>query len=362
MTGVVTVHRSTTTSRVAAVVFVGLVAVLAVAPMLFVDNVLLSLIQFFYLLALAQSWNLLAGYAGLVSIGQQAYVGAGAYALLAVTNILGWSPFAGVALAAVVAAILALLTSTFVFRLQGGYFAIGTWVVAEVYRLVIANTQRLGGGSGATLQVAAIDRELRTFVTYWIALAVGVGSVVLVIALLRTRLGLGLLAIRDRERAALSLGVDVRRIKVIVYVIASTLCGLTGAVIYLSLLRLQPTATFSVNWTAFMIFAVVIGGIGTVTGPIVGTAVFFLLQRYLADLGSVYWILLGLIAIAVMLWAPRGIWGLVTSRWDIELFPVQVRVRPAAPSEPAEHRPAPVDDHDIVEASIHQRGPTADDG
>ena len=138
MSETVAVRRSTATSRAAAVVFAALVVLLALAPMLFVDSVLLSLVQFFYLLALAQSWNLLAGYAGLVSIGQQAYVGAGAYALLTFTNILGWNPFVGVALAAVVAAILALITSVFVFRLQGGYFAIGTWVLAEVYRLIVA--------------------------------------------------------------------------------------------------------------------------------------------------------------------------------------------------------------------------------
>ena len=148
----------------------------------------------------------------------------------------------------------------------------------------------------------------------------------------------------------------------IVYVIASTLCGLTGAVIYLSLLRLQPTATFSVNWTAFMIFAVVIGGIGTITGPIVGTLIFFFLQRYLADLGSVYWILLGLIAIAVMLWAPKGIWGLVTSRWDIELFPIQIRVAPGTGSQTSRpRRSATAEEHDIVETNVNERGRAPDD-
>jgi len=326
------VERSTPVSRWAAVVLVVVCAVLAAAPFLFVDSVLRTFAQFFYLLALAQSWNLLAGYAGLVSIGQQAYIGAGAYALLALSNIFGVNVFVAVFLAAIVAGLLSMLTSVFVFRLRGGYFAIGTWVVAEVYRLLVANNQRLGGGSGATIAVAGIDRELRTFITYWIALGVGLGSVLLVFFLLRTRLGLAVLAVRDRETAAPSLGVDVQRTKVIVYVIGSTMAGLTGAVIYLNLLRLQPVATFSVNWTAFMIFAVVIGGLGTVTGPIIGTLVYFLLQEYLADLGSVYLIILGAVSILVMLQAPHGLWGLIVRRWDVEPFPVRIRVRAGADS------------------------------
>jgi branched-chain amino acid transport system permease protein len=327
MTRRLVVERSTPASRWGAVAGAASILLLAAAPFLFVNSVLRTLVQFFYLLALAQMWNLLAGYAGLVSIGQQAYIGIGAYALLAFTNNLGVNPFLAVLLAALVAAALAIPTAALVFRLRGGYFAIGTWVVAEVYRLLVANTGRLGGGSGATISVAGIDRDVRGFVTYWIALGVGAGSVMLVYYLLRSRLGLALRAVRDREAAAPTLGVDVRRAKVQVYVLASGMCGLAGAVIYLSLLRLQPGATFSVNWTAFMIFAVVIGGIGTISGPIVGTIVYFVLQEYLADLGSVYLVILGTVAIVVMIWAPRGLWGLLVDRWDIRLFPVQMRVR-----------------------------------
>jgi branched-chain amino acid transport system permease protein len=327
MMGDVSVTRSTTASRASLAVLGAIALVLAAAPFLFIDSVLRTLVQFFYLLALAQAWNLLAGYAGLVSIGQQAYIGIGAYALLTFTNIMGLDVFLAVPLAGIVAGGLSIVTSAFVFRLRGGYFAIGTWVVAEVYRSLVTNTQRLGGGSGATISVAGIDRELRTFATYWIAFAVGVGSVAIVFLLLRSRLGLGLLAVRDRESAAPTLGIDVLRTKMVVYVISSTLAGLTGALIYLSLLRVQPSAAFSVNWTAFMIFAVVIGGLGTITGPILGTLVYFALQRYLADLGSVYLIALGLVSIVVMLKAPRGLWGLVVERWDIDPFPVRMRVR-----------------------------------
>lgn len=339
MSDPVVIERSTTASRLAAAIAVIGVVILALAPFLFLNSVLRTLVQFFYLLALAQTWNLLAGYAGLVSIGQQAYIGIGAYSLFFFADRLGTNLFLSVSLAALVAGVLSIPTALLVFRLRGGYFAIGTWVVAEVYRLFVANTQSLGGGSGVTITAAiGIDRTVREYATYWIALGLAIASVLIVYVLLRTRLGLALRAVRDRESAAPTLGVNVLRAKVQVYVLASTMCGLTGAVIYLSLLRLQPNATFSVNWTVFMIFAVVIGGIGTISGPIVGTIAYFLLQQYLADLGSIYLIILGAVAILAMLRAPKGLWGLVPRRWNAWFFPVQLRVRVS--TEPSgEHGP-----------------------
>jgi branched-chain amino acid transport system permease protein len=324
----VAVERGVPASRWLAV-FAGLgTLALFGLPLIADAAVVRTLVQFFYLLALAQMWNLLAGYAGLVSIGQQAFVGIGAYALLYFADHLSIDLFVSIFLAALVAGALAIPTALLVFRLHGGYFAIGTWVVAEVYRLLIANTQALGGGSGVTITAAvAIDRDVRLYGTYAIALVLGVGSVMLVYLLLRSDLGLALRAVRDRESAAPAVGIDVWRTKLQVYVLASTVCGLAGAVIYANLLRLQPDATFSVNWSAFMIFAVVIGGLGTVAGPIVGTIVYFALQQFLADLGPIYLIVLGLVAVGVMLRAPRGLWGLVPASWSLWLFPVQLRVR-----------------------------------
>jgi branched-chain amino acid transport system permease protein len=153
-------------------------------------------------------------------------------------------------------------------------------------------------------------------------------------ALLRRRVGLALTASRDSESAAGSLGVDVGRVRLLVYVVAAFGAALAGAVVYLNLLRVQPDAAFSVNWTAFAIFVVVIGGVGTIEGPIVGTIVFYVLQQSLSRYGAWYLILLGLVAIAVMLRAPGGLWGLVADRLGIELFPVRRRLRPAPPTPP----------------------------
>ncbi|HEY7606385.1 MAG TPA: branched-chain amino acid ABC transporter permease [Actinomycetes bacterium] len=311
-------------------------AVLGTAPLWARTSVLRTLIGFFTLLALATMWNLLAGYAGLVSIGQQAYIGVGAYGLYWLSDSVGLDPFAAVPLAALAAAVLSVPVAVLAFRLRGGYFAIGTWVIAETLRLLVANVSQLGGGSGVTVTaVSAYDRQTRVYLTYWLAFAVGTGAVALAYLLLRRRLGLALVANRDSETAARSLGVDVYRVKLVVYVVAAFGCALAGAVIYLNLLRIQPDAAFSVNWSAFMIFIVVIGGVGTIEGPIVGTVLFVLVQETLAQYGAWYLILLGLLAVLVALRARHGLWGLVADRTGISLFPVRRRLKPPPAPAPA---------------------------
>jgi branched-chain amino acid transport system permease protein len=286
------------------------------------------LVEFIALLVLAQMWNLLAGYAGLISIGQQAFVGAGGYALIVLADDLDVNPFLAVPLAGLVAAGLALPTAVLVFRFHGGYFAVGTWAVAEVYRLLIANTPALGRGSGRTLKaVFPLARESRELTTYLLALAIGLAALVAMYGFLRSRHGLGLMAIRDSEAASETLGVDVFRTKLGIYVGVAFGTGVIGALIYLNLLRISPDAAFSLNWTAYTIFIVVIGGLGTLEGPVVGAAVFFLVRELLSDYGAWYMILLGGLAVGVMFAYPQGLWGLVAERWDLRFFPIQRRVR-----------------------------------
>jgi len=336
-----TVARASRPQRVALLVACAAVAFLASLPFWALASVMRPLIEFFVLLTLAQMWNLLAGYAGMVSIGQQVYVGLGAYGLILFADELGLNVWLAVVVTVAVVGVLSVGLAGLAFRLRGGYFAIGTWVIAEAVRLAVSNVTQLGGGSGVTLTaVGGIDRDLRVYLVYSLSLLVGVGSVALVYALLRRRIGLALGAVRDAEVAARGLGVDVGRTKLAVYVIAAVGCSLAGTVTYLNLLRVQPDAAFSVNWTAFMIFIVVIGGIGSIEGPIIGTVVFFALQQTLADYGTWYLVLLGLVAIAVTLRARRGLWGALSDRFGWELFPVQRRLLLASdPGDPAQGSP-----------------------
>jgi branched-chain amino acid transport system permease protein len=173
----------------------------------------------------------------------------------------------------------------------------------------------------------APTRAAREFLIFWVWLALAVAILALILLLLRSRYGLALTAIRDNELAARSSGVDVARVKFVVYVFTACGTALVGALIFLQKLRISPDAAFSVNdWTAFVIFITVIGGIGRIEGPIVGTIVFFALRQTLANLGALYLLMLGAVAIAVMLWAPKGIWGLIVAKFDWQIFPLQRRV------------------------------------
>jgi branched-chain amino acid transport system permease protein len=256
-----------------------------------------------------------------------------------------------VLLGGVAALLLAVPTAFFVFRLNGAYFAIGTWVIAEVVRLALAMWKALGGGTGTSLPrdargetwgVAWIgetlglrDSAAQDVLSYWLALALLVATLGGIYALLRSKRGLALAAVRDNVAAAQSVGVDAARMKWVVFLVSAFGTGLCGAVIYLQTARISPDAAFSItDWTAYVIFIVVIGGIGTLEGPILGVLVLYALQTLLADYGTWYLLLLGLIAIAVMLFAPRGLWGLLSERTGWQLFPTRRRLERAEAGRP----------------------------
>lgn len=343
MAGQYTVTTRTGASSVAAIGAILLVAALLVAPAVVSRGTIQDLFFILTMLTLAQFWNLLAGYGGLVSVGQQAFVGIGAYAMFGAVILAGVDPVLAIPLAGLAALILAVPTAFFAFRLEGAYFAIGTWVIAEVARLVVAQWQAVGGGTGTSLPRAALGDMMlvgwietlfdirasaaRDILAYWIALVLAAATIGLIYALLRSKRGLALAAVRDNVTAAQSVGVDSGRMKWLVFLVAAFGTGMTGALIYLQKARISPDAAFSVtDWTAYVIFIVVIGGIGTIEGPILGILVLFALQTLLADYGAWYLMILGLIGIGVMLFAPRGLWGLISEKYGIQLFPVRRRL------------------------------------
>jgi branched-chain amino acid transport system permease protein len=329
------------------VLFISIALVIGLASVPFWSTVAVcrTLVTLFTLMALAQMWNLLGGYAGLISVGQQAYIGLGAYGLWLIGDVLGLNPFVSVILAGGLAVLVALPVAPLIFRLRGGYFSIGTWVIAEVVRLIVSNIQATGGGSGKTvLSAARLPIETRITGTYLVALAVALGAILLVYFLLRSRTGLALTAIRDNDIAAQSSGVNVFRSKLFVWVLAAYVCGVIGAVVAMNLLRIQPAAAFTINWTAYALFIVVIGGFGTIEGPIIGAVIYFVLLQSLSQYGTLYMLLLGIVAVIMATVAPKGIWGFIVKKWDIHLFPVRRRLVLDTPADqdvkPAE-KPGP---------------------
>jgi branched-chain amino acid transport system permease protein len=310
-------------------VLVAILLVVCIATPFWGDRQTMRLLcELFSYIALASLWNLLAGYAGLVSVGQQAFVGLGGYALFLVGLWADRNPLLGVPVAGVVAVLAAVPIAFLLFRLRGPYFTIGSWVIAEVFQQVFLQIDAVGGGSGISLPAAivrmiATGRDAREHLVYWIFLGMMVVTVALIVLLLRSRWGLALTAIRDNELAAVSNGIDVKLTRLAVFVAAAGGTAMIGAMIFLQKMTITPVSGFSMNnWTVNVIFMTVIGGIGRVEGPIIGAVIFFILREMLSDLGSVYLVLLGLTAIIVMLWAPKGIWGYLADRYGWQIFPL----------------------------------------
>jgi branched-chain amino acid transport system permease protein len=324
----VVVERSATGGRIGPIVAIIFLLGLASGPFWLSSEAMRLVVEFVCLLAMSQMWNLLAGYGGMVSIGQQAYIGIGGYALFVLANQIGLNPFVSVPLAGLIAALFALPTSRVLFRLSGAYFSVATWVVAEVYRLFVANISALGSGAGVSLTaMLAFDKGTREAITFWLAVALLIATTGGMYVLLRSRLGLALTAIRDSAVAAESQGVNVARVKLLVYVLAAFGAGCAGALYFVNALRVSPDAAFGLDWIPLMFFTVVIGGIGTIEGPIVGTILYFTLRQLFGDFGSWYLIALGLGAIVVMIRFPRGIYGELAARFGWRFFPLQRTLR-----------------------------------
>jgi branched-chain amino acid transport system permease protein len=322
------VYVASRANRVVLGIGIAIVAVFVFFPLFGGTPMTRRLVDFFSLLALAQMWNLMLGYAGLISVGQQGYIGMGAYTLWLFADVLHVHPFVCVIIAGLVGAIIALPSAALVFKLRGGYLAIGTWVLAEVLKTIVANIKQTGGGSGVTV-VAARDMAIQTRVygTYWWALGAALIAIAVTYVLLRSRTGLALKSIRDNDLAAESSGVNLWRTRLYTFVIAGAGCAMVGAISAMHVLFVQPAAAFNINWTAYLVFITVIGGVGTIEGPIIGTIIYFVLRETMSTYGEWYFIVLGLVAIVVTVWSPRGIYGFISQRTNFYLFPLQRKLR-----------------------------------
>lgn len=324
----VRVRRSTHSPVVTIAGALVLVCLLTAAPWIVPAQFATTLTNFFILVIMATMWNLLAGYAGMVSIGQQAFVGLGAYATLYLA-IKGLNPFVAIPFAALVCAALAVPITYLLFRLRGGYFSIATWVVSDTALLIIGTIAVLGGGTGRTMPglqnlSPGETAHFSYLATWFVALVVVTGTYVL----LRSRTGLVLASIRDNEVAARSAGVNVRAARRSIFVIAAAGCGAAGAVLAISQPFIQPSNEFNLQWAAEMLFVSMIGGLGTIEGPIIGSIIFFALQQSLQQQGAWYLIIVGALAVAIALWQPRGLWGAFRDRFHTELLPVGHWVEP----------------------------------
>lgn len=323
----ITIERWTRASRVSGGIAAIVIAVLIAVPLFAGANTIDKLTTLFVYIILAAMWNALAGYAGLVSVGQQAFFGISAYFAIQL-SVNGIPAYPSLVLGAVGAAVIALPISYFMLRLRGGEFSIGMWVVAEALHLLVNQDKLIQGETGTSMiALNAFSHADRLAYNYWLALGSAVVLLGTVFVLLRSPFGASVQAIRDDEEAARSLGVRVHTAKRTIFILAAFGCAMAGVIWLATSVTFQPKTNFGVQWTAYMILMALVGGLGTFEGPILGAILFFVIQDQFGEQGVWYMAGLGALAILFALYLPRGIWGGIEERFGIRLMPVGYLVR-----------------------------------
>lgn len=293
------------------------VAVLVALPWVVSSYVVTVLIFIFFYAYLGQAWNIVGGYAGQLSAGHAAFVGVGGYAAALLSMHAGLSPWIGMWIGGVLAALLGAFIGYLGFRfgLRGFYFVLLTVAFAEICRVVALNVDAVGGALGLYITFTGNPRQFQfqdNRVYYYLALVLMLGATVLVWALERHRLGAYLTAIRQDEGACEALGVDTFRCKMLAMVLSSFLTGVGGAFYAFYLFSLQPNAVFGIPLSVEIIMRPIVGGAGTVLGPIIGSFILSPLaeisRTYFAQGGwnGAHLIVYGLLLIAVVLFLPQG--------------------------------------------------------
>ena len=275
----------------------------AALPFFTARNDLLNLgVQIFLAIALAQSWNLLGGYAGQINLGHAAFFGLGALA----TRILwvGGTPlFLALCAGAAVATAFGVLIGGAAFRLRGAYFAIGTLALAEILRITVGNLMP----EISTIPAAALA-SYSILPRYYLTLIIAALCVAVVAILVRSRVGLGIQAVREDEAAAEASGVGTFRHKLLALAISTALVGLTGGAFAYYHVSYYPQHTFSPAWTFDAVLISFIGGVGTVHGPVLGALFYVVIRELLAlRLVELHLLVFGLLFIIVVLFLPGGL-------------------------------------------------------
>ncbi len=293
------------------------VGVLVALPWMVSSYAVTVLIFIFFYAYLGQAWNIVGGYAGQLSAGHAAFVGVGGYAAALLSMHAGLTPWIGMWIGGMLAAALGAFIGYLGFRfgLRGFYFVLLTVAFAEICRVVALNVDAVGGALGLYISFTGNPRQFQfqdNRVYYYVALALMLGATALVWALERHRLGAYLTAIRQDEGACEALGIDTLRCKMVAMVLSSFLTGVGGTFYAFYLFSLQPNAVFGIPLSVEIIIRPIVGGAGTVLGPLLGSFILSPLaeisRTYFAQGGwsGVHLIVYGLLLISVVLFLPRG--------------------------------------------------------
>jgi branched-chain amino acid transport system permease protein len=284
-------------------------ALIAVPHVLDRYTVFLLYLVWLYI-GLAQGWNLLAGYAGLISLGVAAFFGIGAYTAAMTVIHLNFHFLLGSLLGGFLAMVFAAIVAMPIFRFRGIYFAIGTLVLSEALRIFMISWKFTGSADGLTLP---IEKSPSLMWFYYLMLCVAAGATLLVVLILRTKLGMSLRAIGNNEKSAQNMGVNTFRTKLSIFLISAFITGVVGGIHATQMGSIEPYSIFYFMWTLSTANTVIIGGIGTVVGPVFGSIFIIFLAELLADYHTFHLAITGVLLIVIIRFIPAGIWGEIRS-------------------------------------------------
>ena len=293
-------------------------------------NLMRYLMQICLYIALGEAWNLMSGFTGMTSLGQQLYIGLTGYTIAVMTSIYELPFYAGMAAGFVICGLVSFLLSFVLFRMDGMYFSIASWVAAEAACLIFLNWDFINSGAGMIISIAPYPTTRHIFM--WSLVLSGL-CIAVIYVLMRSKAGLAIMAMRDDPDAALSVGISISRYKLLTYVCSALIASLAGGMFFINKGVIYPDSGFHSSWTISTVFIVIIGGSGTIAGPIVGSALYVILNEYLAHLPGWSNIILGIITIIVVLFWPEGIVGTLQSRLQIEFFPLRRLPEPIVPTK-----------------------------
>jgi branched-chain amino acid transport system permease protein len=305
--------------RVTILCILSVLAFFAVVPFIF-DSESSYFVYFLFLsfcyIIVTQAWNLVAGYAGQVSMGQHAFFGLGAYTtaiiwLHDITKTGYYFDPVTMILSGIVPVVLAIVIGIpLLSRLHGDYFALGTLGIGEIVKVIFVKGGKFTGGSDGLHLDSSIYTSLKPY--YWVGLLIAVGVTIVVYFLMRSKVGLALQAIREDETSAASHGVPVLRYKMIAFALGAFFAGICGSLFGMYLFNINPDAMFRLDWTLYPVLMCVIGGSGTILGPVIGvffmTAIFSIADVFFVGMQPV---LAGILIILVMKFMPGGLIGFI---------------------------------------------------
>ncbi|MEM2727792.1 MAG: branched-chain amino acid ABC transporter permease [Candidatus Bathyarchaeia archaeon] len=264
----------------------------------------------FIYLAAAEMWSFLAGHLRLISLGQQAFLGLGMYTVLLLNEIYKWPLWASVVFSALIGASAAGLLSLSFLRLRGFYFSLATILFSEILFHSFLNWTLTGGATGLTL---SIGFKISMQISYYAALIVSILSILIIYYFHNSKIGFAIRATGCDEEAAAEIGVNVFLIKASCLIVSGAITALSGAIFIIRAALVNPYSGFSFEWGLALVFISVIGGIGTIIGPIIGSVIYVVLRSILAGFIGLSMLLQGIICVVILTIAPAGVWGLISA-------------------------------------------------